>query len=88
MWFVQPKLLGNYTRYILRIVLICLATNLGFQFVVVVATNNWSIRQRSVFPAQKWPEADFHIVPDAGHSAKEPGTTSLLVEACDKYKTL
>ena len=37
---------------------------------------------------QKWPEADFHLVQDAGHSAKEPGITSLLVEACNKYKLL
>lgn len=37
---------------------------------------------------RKWPEADFHIVQDAGHSNKEPGTTSLLVQATEKYKTL
>jgi len=32
-----------------------------------------------------WPEADFRIVPDAGHSAFEPGTTRELVKACDRY---
>ena len=37
---------------------------------------------------QMWPEAEFHIVEDAGHSAKEPGIASRLVEATDKYKTL
>ncbi|KAK7479310.1 hypothetical protein BaRGS_00029480 [Batillaria attramentaria] len=37
---------------------------------------------------KRWPEAEFHIVPDAGHSPREPGTTSLLVQATDKYKTL
>ncbi len=29
---------------------------------------------------QAFPEAEFHIVPDAGHSARETGTTKLLVE--------
>jgi len=29
---------------------------------------------------QAFPEATFHIVPDAGHSSREPGTTKLLVE--------
>lgn len=37
---------------------------------------------------KKWPEAEFHIVPDAGHSAKEPGIFSRLLDATDKYKTL
>lgn len=37
---------------------------------------------------QKWPEAEFHIVPDAGHSAKEPGIFSRLLDATDKYKSL
>lgn len=32
-----------------------------------------------------WPEADYHIVPDAGHSAMEPGTRRLLVAACDRF---
>ncbi|XP_076439547.1 putative proline iminopeptidase [Babylonia areolata] len=37
---------------------------------------------------KKWPEADFSIVPDAGHASLEPGTTSLLVQAMDKYRAL
>jgi proline iminopeptidase len=32
-----------------------------------------------------WPEADLRIVPDAGHSAYEPGNTSELVRATDRY---
>ena len=32
-----------------------------------------------------WPEADFRIVPDAGHSAFEPGTTHELVTATDRF---
>jgi proline iminopeptidase len=32
-----------------------------------------------------WPEADLQIIPDAGHSALEPGTRSALVEATDRF---
>ena len=35
-----------------------------------------------------WPEADFRVVPDAGHSATEPGIISELVEATDRFKGL
>ena len=34
-----------------------------------------------------WPEADFRIVPDAGHSAFEPGNTNELVSATDRFAT-
>ena len=27
-----------------------------------------------------WPELTLHIVPDAGHSSREPGTSKLLIE--------
>jgi proline iminopeptidase len=33
-----------------------------------------------------WPEADLRVVPDAGHSAFEPGITHELVEATDRYR--
>ncbi|RKG95870.1 prolyl aminopeptidase [Corallococcus sp. CA053C] len=33
-----------------------------------------------------WPEAQLVIVPDAGHSANEPGNTSALVEATDRFR--
>ncbi len=42
-------------------------------------TTAWELHRR-------WPEADFHIVPDAGHAAMEPGTRSLLVEATDRFR--
>ena len=32
-----------------------------------------------------WPEADLRIVPDAGHSAFEPGDTSELIKATDRF---
>ena len=34
---------------------------------------------------RRWPEADFRVVPDAGHSALEPGNTHELVSATDRY---
>jgi proline iminopeptidase len=33
-----------------------------------------------------WPEADFRVVPDAGHSVTEPGIIHELVEATDRFK--
>src|SRR5205085_9910367 len=33
-----------------------------------------------------WPEADFQIIADAGHSALEPGIRSALVAATDRFK--
>ena len=32
-----------------------------------------------------WPEADFRVVPDSGHSAFEPGTARELIKATDRY---
>ena len=34
---------------------------------------------------ERWPEAAFRIVPDAGHSAYEPGIASELVAATDRF---
>jgi proline iminopeptidase len=34
---------------------------------------------------QAWPEADFHIIADAGHSATEPGIVDALVTATDRF---
>ncbi|MGH8598540.1 MAG: prolyl aminopeptidase, partial [Gammaproteobacteria bacterium] len=36
---------------------------------------------------QRWPEADFEIVPDAGHAAFEPGITRALVTATDRWRS-
>ncbi len=38
--------------------------------------------------AQAWPEADYRIIPDAGHSAWEPGIARALVSALDTFKTM
>ncbi len=36
--------------------------------------------------AQAWPEARYLVVPDAGHSALEPGVRAALVAAAERYK--
>ncbi|MFC7546790.1 prolyl aminopeptidase [Plantactinospora sp. GCM10030261] len=38
--------------------------------------------------ARRWPEADLHMVPDAGHSALEPGITRALLAATDRFADL
>jgi proline iminopeptidase len=49
--------------------------------VICPATTAWALKK-------EWPEIDLHIVPDAGHSSREPGTTKLLLEATDKFADL
>lgn len=47
--------------------------------VVCPAMSAWDLHRA-------WPEADLRIVPDAGHSATEPGIVSALVEATDRFR--
>ena len=35
-----------------------------------------------------WPEADYRVIPDAGHSAMEPGIRAALVQAAERLKDL
>lgn len=35
-----------------------------------------------------WPEAEFIVVPDAGHAALEPGIRSALIEATERFKDI
>ncbi len=49
--------------------------------VVCPATTAWDLHQ-------VWPEAEFHLVPDAGHSMSEPGIQSKLLDYTDRYSTL
>jgi len=37
--------------------------------------------------ARIWTSADFHVVPDAGHAAMEPGIRRQLVQATERFKT-
>ncbi|HZP21245.1 MAG TPA: prolyl aminopeptidase [Bauldia sp.] len=36
---------------------------------------------------RKWPEADFRIVPDAGHAMSEPGIVHELIGATERFKS-
>lgn len=38
--------------------------------------------------AKAWPSSETIVVPDAGHSAMEPGTRAALVEATENFKTV
>jgi len=44
--------------------------------------------EAAVALAAAWPEAQLTIVPDAGHSALEPGTRRQLVAATDRFRDL
>jgi proline iminopeptidase len=46
--------------------------------VVCPAESAWALHKA-------WPEAALHIVPDAGHSASEPGIVDQLVTATDRF---
>ena len=35
-----------------------------------------------------WPEAELHVVPDAGHSITEPGIVDRLIAATNKFARL
>ncbi len=48
--------------------------------VVCPAESAWALHRA-------WPEADLRIVPDAGHSAIEPGNTHELVSATDRLRS-
>ena len=46
--------------------------------VICPVENAWQLHRA-------WPGSELHIVPDAGHSAAEPGIRSALVEATDRF---
>ena len=49
--------------------------------VVCPAASAWALHKR-------WPSSKLVIVPDAGHSIKEPGIVSALVKATDDFANL
>ena len=49
--------------------------------VVCPITTAWDLQR-------VWPEADFHIIPDAGHSMTEPGIRSMLIEYTNRFSSL
>ncbi len=34
---------------------------------------------------QTWPDADYRLIPDAGHAFDEPGILDALIEATDRF---
>jgi proline iminopeptidase len=46
--------------------------------VVCPATSAWDLHKA-------WPEAEFHMIPDAGHSMSEAGIIDKLIAATDRY---
>lgn len=46
--------------------------------VVCPATSAWDLHRA-------WPEAEFHLIADAGHSLSEEGITNCLVEATERF---
>ncbi|MET0990916.1 MAG: prolyl aminopeptidase, partial [Lacisediminihabitans sp.] len=42
------------------------------------ATTAWDLHRA-------WPEADFTMVPDAGHAFDEPGILTATIEATDRF---
>lgn len=48
--------------------------------VVCPAVSAWELHRA-------WPEAEFHLIADAGHSATEPGILSVLLAATDRATT-
>ncbi|HEX7339198.1 MAG TPA: prolyl aminopeptidase [Rhodanobacteraceae bacterium] len=58
----------------------------GIPGVIVQGRHDAVCPMRSAWDLHRaWPEADLRIVPDAGHSAFEPGNTSELVAATDRF---
>lgn len=48
--------------------------------VVCPVENAWDLKKA-------WPEARLHIVPDAGHSAREEGILKKLIEATERFSS-
>jgi len=49
--------------------------------VVCPARSAWELHQA-------WPESTLHIIPDAGHSANEPGIRSKLIEMTQQFRSI
>ena len=58
----------------------------GIRGTIVQGRYDMICPMRSAFDLHRaWPEAEFHVIPDAGHSWLEPGTLNRLVRALDAY---
>lgn len=57
----------------------CLGTEEGKYWYRNADGEHWTDLQRSLL-MKVFPEAELHIIPDAGHSSREPGIAKKLVE--------
>ncbi len=69
---------GQLLRNIGRIRHISAVIVQGQYDVICPAVSAWDL-------AQAWPEAQLHMVPDAGHAAFEPGNVDALIAATDRF---
>jgi proline iminopeptidase len=74
--FLEPDQLLRHVRKIRSIPGVIIQ---GRYDIVCPARSAWDLHRA-------WPEAAFHIVPDAGHSATEPGIATRLIEATDAFR--
>jgi proline iminopeptidase len=83
--FHQPGLPSTVERQLLdgidRIRHIPAVIVQGRYDVVCPATTAWELHGA-------WPEADFQLIPDAGHSAFDGGNATALVAATDRFAAL
>lgn len=58
----------------------------GIPGVIVQGRYDVATPARSAWDLKKaWPEAEFHLIPDAGHAFDEPGIAQVLVAATDRF---
>ena len=69
----DPIILGNH----------CVCSEEG-----LLSPTTSSLSRISTLALQVFPELELHIVPDAGHAAREAGTSKLLVEVCPHFSSL
>jgi proline iminopeptidase len=74
--FLEPDQL---LRYVHNIRSIPGVITQGRYDIVCPARSAWDLHRA-------WPEAAFHIVPDAGHAATEPGIAARLIEATNAFR--
>ncbi|XP_071958543.1 probable proline iminopeptidase [Antedon mediterranea] len=77
-WFKTPTYLLDNVDKISH--LPCCIVQGRYDMVCPTATA-WDLHKR-------WPNSELCIVPDAGHSSREPGITTMLLKAVDKFKDL
>jgi proline iminopeptidase len=76
--FVRPRDLLDEARRLAHIPTVIVQ---GRYDMVCPPITAWQLKQAL-------PHAEFHMIPDAGHSAMEPGTCAALVAATEQFKSL